>query len=207
MKVLGFVQAVERRRPTAERLSAQLSASDLDGHEVLYQLPEHKAWAHFWRVLEAMRDSDADLVIRFEEDALVGPHLKHNVTRWPVIRRKDFGCGWLYSSPASVLDYIYHRRLNNPNRKRFLDGSVAVLFWRKDLDWMIPAFREWAERYPKGYAYDFCISGVMHEQGRTLWSHDPPLVEHDSAAGSAFGHNLTPRCSTMGLARLNYRRP
>lgn len=207
MRVAGFVQAVEKRRPAAERLSAQLSASDLDFHEVLYQLPEHDAWQHFWRTLEAMRASDADLVVRLEDDALVGKHLKHNCAKWPVIEREDFGCGWLYSSPASVIDYIYHARLNNPNRKQFLDGSVAVLFRRQDLDWMIPAFQAWARRCPSGYAYDYCISGVVREQGKTLWCHDPPLVEHDSSAGSAFGHPLTPRCSTVGLWRPDYRRP
>lgn len=205
-RVYAVVQATERRRTVAERLSAALSRSDLDGHQVLYQLPEHSPWDHFWRTLEAMAASDAELVIRFEEDALVGRHIKHNVTRWPAIRRPNFGCGWLYSAPASILDYIYQARLNNPNRKHFLEGSVAVVFWRKDLDWMIPAFRNWAARCPQGYAYDYCISGVMREKKRELWCHDPPIVEHDSRAGSAFGHRITQECSTMGLGRLNWRR-
>jgi len=206
LRVVGFVQAIERRRNVAERLSRMLSESDLDAHEVLYQAPGHGPWEHFWHVLETMAASDAELVIRFEEDALAGKHLKHNCVTWPVIRRPKFGCGWLYSSPASILDYIYQQRLDNPSHKQHLDGSVAVLFWRKDLEWMIPAFRDWAKRCPWGYAYDFCISGVMREKGYELWCHDPPIVEHDRTVASGFGHNMMPECSTMGLWRPNYRR-
>ena len=144
MKVAGFVQTLERRRSLAERLSKRLAATDLDSHELLFQRPGDDAWQHFFWVLEQMALSDAELVIRFEDDAIPGKHLKHNSINWPVLKRKEFGCGWLYSSPASVLDYIYHQRLNNPNKKFHLDGSVAVLFRRADLEWIIPACRDWA---------------------------------------------------------------
>lgn len=200
------MQTIERRRPLAERLARQLHESDIDHVELLYQLPEHDPWQHFWRVFEAMAASDADLVIRFEDDALCGRHVAHNCRTWPAIRRPRFGCGWLYSSPASILDYIYQTRFNNPNSKQFLDGSVAVLFWREDLKELIPKFKEWADRNPWGYAYDYCISGVMRENRRELWSHDPPIVEHDRNAQSAFGHPVMPECSTLGLYRSNYRR-
>jgi hypothetical protein len=206
LRVAGYVQAVEQRKPVAELLKETLYKSGLDHTEVLYQKKEHNPWDHFWRVFEAMAESDADLVIRFEDDARVGQHIKHNVVTWPVIRRPKFGCGWLYSCPSSVIDYIYHRRSNKPIRKRFIAGCVAVVFWRKDLAEIIPALKGWANRCPWGYAYDFCISGAMQDAGRELWFHNPPIVEHNSQVPSAFGHPRGPNQSTQGLYKAEYRR-
>lgn len=206
MRVSAIIQSVERRAAIAERLERQLEKSDLDGFRTLIQRPDHDPWDHFFTVFEAMAAEDSDLVIRFEDDAIVGPHLKHNCIGWPVIHRPKFASGWLYSPPFGIRDYIYRKRLKNPNPKRRFAGSVANLFWRKDIEWILAAAHQWVVKKGQGYAYDFCISEVISEAGRENWLHDPPIVEHDRHTASMFGHPRTPRASTLGAAKLKYRR-
>jgi hypothetical protein len=206
VRITAVIQSVPARKALVRRLESQLERSDLDGFKTLVQHAEHDPWDHFFAVFKAMLSEDSDLVIRFEDDALVGPHIKHNCVTWPVIHRPEFGSGWLYSPPFSIRDYIYRKRLKNPNPKRRFAGSVAVLFWRKDLEWIMEAARKWVAKKGVGYAYDFCISEVIFNARRENWLHDPPIVEHDRHTASAFGHPRTPRCSTLGLSKLNYYR-
>lgn len=206
MKVSVYIQTIPKRIHLAERLERKLAASDVDSFETLIQHPEHNAWDHFFRVLEHMAASDADLVIRLEDDAIINPYLKFNCEHWPAIQRAGFGVGWLYSSPGSYHDYIYRRRCRPLCNKRRLDGTVGNLFRRSDLPWIIEHARAWAHKYPAGYAYDFCLSEIMYNTQRELWLHDPPIVEHDLSQRSSMGHVVTARCCTMGAFNPSYRR-
>jgi len=206
VRVAGYIQATEQRWRLADKLSRALSASDLDHHELCMQPAGTNPWQSFFDVLEAMAASDADLVIRFEEDAIVNPFLKHNLVRWKAIGRPRFAQGWLYSPPTTVRDIIYRRRLDNPHRKPKLCGCVAVVFRRLDLIAVLPALRAWATDHPQGFAYDFCLSHVAFQERRELWLHDPPIVEHDRRQPSAFGHVIDQNCCTRDAYQPRFRR-
>ncbi len=204
--IAAFIQSVPKRAKVVKSLERQLAASDLGGSTTLVQAPGTDPWKHFFDVLEAMCNCDADWVIRFEDDAIASPYLKHNCLTWPAARRPAFGAGWLYSAPGSVIDIIYHQR-EGLHRNTRLEGSVAVLFKRETLrDKLMQHIRWWAEKNPVGYAFDFAISIGVKAAKHEVWKHDPPIVEHNSPVGSAFGHHLSSECCTRGAFNPRFRR-
>lgn len=173
-----FIQSHAGRTSVLQGLRNSLESSDVGaGYQVLLHPPKQTVVEHFLNVLRAMRDSDSDLVLRLEDDALVNRHLLHNLTTWPAIHRPDFGAGWAMSPPLSVLDWIYRKRVDNPSRKRLIPICVAVMFWRKDLDWVIDGCSSWFAKHG-GDAMDFAMSNAVHERRLMNYLHDPCLAEH-----------------------------
>lgn len=173
-----FVQTHAGREPVLNGLRASLEASDVGSdYQVMVHPPGQSVVEHFFGVLAAMRDAKTDLVLRLEDDAVLNRHLRHNLTTWPAIHRPDFGAGWAMSPPLSVLDWIYRKRVHNPARKRLIPICVAVMFWRRDMDWVIAGCERWfAER--GGNAMDFAMSAAVHDRGRRNYLHDPCVADH-----------------------------
>jgi hypothetical protein len=173
-----FVQSHAGREPVLRGLRESLEASDVGtGYQVLLHPDGQTVVEHFMGVLRAMRDADTDLVLRLEDDALVNRHLAHNLTTWPAIDRPDFGAGWAMSPPLSVLDWIYRKRVHNPARKRLIPICVAVMFWRRDMDWVIEGCERWFAKHG-GNAMDFAMSAAVHDAKRRNYLHDPCLADH-----------------------------
>ncbi len=173
-----FVQTHAGREPVLSGLRNSLEASDVGSdYQVLVHPPGRSVVEHFHGVLAAMRDSDCDLVLRLEDDAVLNRHLRHNLTTWPAIHRPDFGAGWAMSPPLSVLDWIYHRRCRNPATKRLIPICVAVMFWRRDMDWIIAGCERWFDRHG-GNAMDFALSAAVHDQGKKNYLHEPCVADH-----------------------------
>lgn len=173
-----FVQTHSGRGEVLGGLRASLEASDVGAaYEVIVHPPGVTVVEHFMGVLRAMRDSDTDLVLRLEDDALVNRHLRHNLTTWPAIYAANFGAGWAMSPPLNVLDWIYQNRVHNPARKRLIPVCVAVMFWRKDMDWIIDGCEGWFSRHG-GDAMDFAMSTAVHDRPKKNYLHVPCLAEH-----------------------------
>jgi len=206
--VASFIQAVPWRMKTAERLSDAISRSDLEHSVTMVQKEGEDPWTHFFNVLDAMCASDAEWVIRFEDDAVVAPgsHIKHNCLSWPEAQRDKFGAGWLFSEPTSIIDIIYKERLETYHNNQYLTMCVAVLFRRSTLEKLLPHIRSWANDNPKGYAYDYAISVAVKRAGLGIWRHRPPIVEHDTETKSAFGHLIRSENSTQGAWRPHFKR-
>jgi len=206
--VASFIQATPKRLYAAERLAKWIEKYDLNKSTTLIQGPGVNAWDHFFNVMEAMCACDAEWVIRFEDDAIIGPNIRHNVLTWPEAKRNRFGVGWLYSAPASIIDVIYEARTEPRHQNKWLEGCVAVLFKRDVLrDNLLPYIRKWAEKNPAGYCYDYAISAGVKNAGYEIWRHNPPIVEHDSTIKSSFNHTILPEHCTMGAFRKNFKRP
>ena len=202
-----FVQSHAGREPVLNGLRASLEASDVGtDYRVMMHPSGRTVVEHFLDVLGAMRDSDADLVLRLEDDALVNRHLRHNLTTWPAVHRPDFGAGWAMSPPLSVLDWIYRKRVHNPARKRLIPICVAVMFWRRDMDWVIDGCQRWFARHG-GDAMDFAMSAAAHDAGRKNYLHDPCLADHRIlGVASTLRHNHKSSDTAAGAYRETWKR-
>lgn len=201
-----YIQTVPGREAVLAGLEQSLQQSDVGrDYTVLQHQPGETVAEFFVRLLRTMSGSHRKLVLRLEDDALVNRHLVHNCTTWEMARQDDFGVGWLYSPPMSVLDYIYQRRVNNPWRKRLVCGCVGTLFRTADLPWIIEGCERWFAQ-KGGDAMDFAISSAVYDAGRLLYLHDPPIVEHRTEVKSSLGHAIWPEHSTCGTFRPEWRR-
>lgn len=203
-----FIQTHPPRAEVLKGLEESLRASDVgEQYVVCQQRPEHGAVAHFFRVLEEMRDSCADLVVRLEDDAVVGRHFRHNVTTWPALHASDFGAGWAMSPPLGYHDVIYKRRCDNPVRKRmYIPVSVAVAFWRRDMEWVIRGCHRWFDRHG-GDAMDFAFCEAVRLAGKLNYLADPALAEHRINVASTMKHQHKSSSTTCGTYKPDWRRP
>ncbi len=209
LSVEVFIQTLAPRAEVCRVLQDSLEASDWGSeYQLCVQRPEHDVVKHFFRVLEEMRDASADLVVRLEDDALVGKHFRHNLLTWPALHAPDFGAGWGYSPPLNVHDVYYKRRCDNPVRGRmYIPGCVAMVFWRKDMDWVIEGCRKWFEQHG-GDAMDFAICEAVRLAGKLNYLADPALAEHRHQVLSALGHQHKGSTSTtLGIYRHDWKRP
>jgi len=202
-----FVQSHEARAPVLDGLRASLEASDVGlDYRVMLHPSGLTVAEHFLGVLGAMRDSDADLVLRLEDDALVNRHLRHNLTTWPAVHRPDFGAGWAMSPPLSIHDIIFQKRCDNPvRRKRLIPICVAVMFWRRDMDWIIAGSEKWF-RERGGNAMDFALSAAVHDAAKLNYLHDPCIAEHRMQVPSTLRHTIKSHDTSRGIYREQWRR-
>lgn len=201
-----FIQTHAGRGPSLEVLKRSLERSDVGTDYRVMMQHGNNVVEHFLGVLRAMRDeTDADLVLRLEDDALVNRYLRHNLTTWPAIRDTKFGAGWAMSPPQSILDIIYRKRCDNPAKKRLIPICVAVMFWRKDMDWVIEGCERWF-RKQRGTAMDFAMSTAVADSGHKNYLHVPCLAEHRINVKSTLGHNHKSSETSGGLFNETWRR-
>lgn len=202
-----FVQTHPGREPVLDGLRESLEASDVGtDYRVMIHPEGNTVVEHFLGVLTAMRDSQADLVLRLEDDSLTNRHLKHNLTTWPAIHQPDFGAGWAMSPPLSIHDIIFQKRCDNPvRRKRLIPVCVAVMFWRKDMDWVIAGCEKWF-REQGGNAMDFAMSDAVASAGKLNYLHDPCLAEHRMHVPSTLAHTIKSADTARGIYKEQWRR-
>jgi len=206
VKVAAFVQAVESRRDMAEWVRNQALRGGCDSAEVLYQAPGTKPWDHFFNTFRAMEASDAELVIRFEDDCEISPHVGHNCRTWNVISRPRFGVGLLYSPPTCIHDYMYCERPTAPLRTRWFAGAVAQLWRRSDLTQHIAGMQELLPEFSQGHPFDILVSAHCHDHGWELYTHNPCIVEHVQNVESAIGNSRNGDRTTGGAYNPRFRR-
>jgi hypothetical protein len=202
-----FVQSHAGREPVLNGLRSSLEASDVGiEYTVMMHPPGHTVVEHFLAVLAAMRDADTDLVLRLEDDAVVNRHVRHNLTTWPAIHRPDFGAGWAMSPPLSVLDWIYRKRVRNPSRKRLIPVCAAVMFWRRDMEWVIAGCERWFAHHG-GNAMDFAMSAAVHDEKKQNYLHDPCVADHRVLGiASTLSHTHKSSSTAAGAYNQNWKR-
>jgi len=200
-----FVQTVPGRELVLAGLEQSLRESDAGDYTVVAHPPGLTVAEFFLALLRTMATSDAELLLRLEDDALVNRHLRHNLTHWAAVAQADFGAGWVYSPALTSCDVTHGRRLQTKLRRRIIGGGVGILFRRSDMPWMIAGCERWFEE-KGGDAMDYAVSDTVYRAGRQLYLHDPPLVEHRMVI-SALGHVVWPYHCTQGAFRRDWRRP
>lgn len=152
----------------------------------------------FMRVLQEMANSDADLVVRFEDDVLVNRHLTENVFSWDALSEADFGAGWLWQSLAAFDQCCHERELeevgypgivyssvtkrgNLKRTCRITTGSLGVVMRPAIVRDVLPVIvQHWDLADVKGQQ-DLALTSALFEMGRYVYLHEPPLVEHNVA--------------------------
>jgi hypothetical protein len=202
-----FVQSHPGREPVLQGLQASLEASDVGAdYRVLVHPPGRTVVEHFMDVLTVMAEARSDLVLRLEDDAVVNRHVRHNLTSWPAIERADFGAGWAMSPPLSVLDWIYRKRVRNPSVKRLIPVCAAVMFWRRDMEWVIRGCERWFVAHG-GNAMDFALSATVHDAGKRNYLHDPCVADHRIlGVPSTLAHQHKSSSTAAGAYREDWKR-
>jgi hypothetical protein len=205
-RLATFVQTVPGRELVLAGLEQSLRESDVGEDYTVVEHPPGVSVAEFFLdVLRTMASSDAELLLRLEDDALVNRHLRHNLTHWAPVGDEDFGAGWIYSPALTSCDVTHKRRLRVKPRQRIIGGGVGILFRRSDMPWMIEGCERWFGE-KGGDAMDYAVSDAVYRAERQLYLHDPPLVEH-RITKSSLGHPMWPSQCTQGAFKLNWRCP
>lgn len=194
MKLQTFVQTVPGRTRALAHTLGSLQASDLEYPPIVRSHPPELTVRQFLvALLREMAESDADLVLRFEDDVTVSAHLEENVRSWPELHDPRFGAGWLFAASGSrtIIDYAYQRPGRSRWARGWIHGSCAVLFWRAALPAIIEEIERTMAREPAGYrGQDKLIGEAVIATGKELCVHVPSLVEHEVIMGSSLGHPL-----------------
>lgn len=205
MKLETFIQTCKARRDSVcAELERSLERSDVSSVRVMENPAGQGVADFFLDVMKEMARSSAEIVLRLEDDAQVNSHLEYNILSWQALDQDDFGVGWLYSPPFSILDYIYRMR-PKVVRKRYVCGAVGTLFRTRDLPWIIEGCEDWFGSRG-GNAMDLAISAAVHDAKRLLYVHWPPIVEHRTQVKSSLGHFIRAEHCTMGMFSDSWRR-
>jgi hypothetical protein len=110
------------------------------------------------------------------------------------------------SPPLSIHDIIFQKRCDNPvRRKRLIPVCVAVMFWRRDMDWILAGSERWF-REKGGNAMDFALSAAVADAGKLNYLHDPCLAEHRMQVPSTLRHTIKSADTARGIYREQWRR-
>jgi hypothetical protein len=200
-----FVLAAPGRDVAHERLRASLRESDVGENYVWCENPPGVDKVEHWSSTFArMAESDHEMVILLEDDALVNRHLISNVETWRWPRDEKFGAGWLYSPGAykAGTDCWY------TGAQPLWYGTVGVLYWKRDVIAIHKAACAWMHSQ-KSEAWDWAVAWAVHHHGKKIRQHGPPLVEHQLDVPSTLGHNAQhcwANATTRGTFRGEWRR-
>lgn len=194
MKLQTFVQTVPGREHALRHTLHWLGRSDLSAPPIVRTHPAGTTVrAFFLDVLREMAESDADLVLRCEDDITASAHLEANIQSWPELHDPRLGAGWLFAAAGArtVIDHVYQRPGRCQWHRRWVHGSCAVLFWRRALPDLIQRIEHVIEREPRlDGGQDKLIGDAVVAQGKLICVHVPSLVEHELSLGSFMGHTL-----------------
>lgn len=194
MRLQTFVQTVPGRERALAHTLRSLRQSDLSEKPVVREHPPGLTVRQFLlSILREMSESPADLVVRFEDDVTVSAHLESNILSWPEIHDSRFGVGWLFAAAGArtIIDYAYQRPGSSQWHGRWVHGSCAVLFWRRDLPRIITQIESIVAReHPEYRGQDKLIGEATLALGKQVCVHVPSLVEHELSHGSSMGHPL-----------------
>jgi len=194
-----FVQTIAGREKALAHTCAQLEASDVGtDYTVLTGEPGKSAREHLLAVLDVMGSSDADLVLRLEDDIDVAAHMRHNLTHWRELHDPRFGLGWAFSPGGvrTIIDY-WHQR---PGTSKWVSApygySQAVLAWKRDLEALRAACTAWCAKTPGDAGQDLCLSAAAVAIGKLVCIHAPSQVEHRLDFGTTLKHPPNPLYGT-----------
>lgn len=181
-----FIQSVEGR-PIWEKMRVLLEASDVGKDYTRLSQQAGTQWKeHFLSVLDAMKDSTSEFVVRFEDDCVgVNKHIRHNLLSWPALSDPNLGSGWGYH-PGNIprSDDIWHYGA--------LPGSLCTLFRTEDMPRIIDFCMK--SNQPQDIAMSQAVASIR----KRICIHGPSLVQHEigvkSAMGNVHGSGATSRC-------------
>lgn len=193
MKLQTFVQTVPGRERALEHTLRGLRNSDLRSEPIVRAHPPGLSVRGFLlQLLREMADSDADLVLRCEDDITPSSHLERNIQSWPELHDRRFGAGWLFAAAGSrsIIDHIYQRPGSSRWHRNWVHVSCAVLFWRQSLPELIQGIEDAIKQDPptRDGGQDKLIGQAVAARGKQICVHVPSLVEHDLTLGSSMGH-------------------
>ena len=206
-----FIQSLER--PEWDTTRASIEASDIaENYRRVVHPPKLTLQEFVLRFLDVMyEESDAEFVLRLEDDIEVNRHILHNVRSWPALSDPRFGIGWVFDpggeySERSIIDRIYNQLGTDGWRWGIVPRSFGVVFRRSEL----PAIRKYMQGWFPGNRpdyYDLAYGLAASTLGKHVCVHSPSLVEHDPTLPSTLGHSTDNHDSSGGTFRLEWRRP
>lgn len=207
LAISTFVLSAPGRAATTEKCLQSLRESDIGSdYAVCTQAPGQEPLDHWSKTFLSMADAPTPLVLMLEDDCLTNKHVLHNIRSWPWIHDAEFGAGWLYS-PAGYKHGTDAWYTNKYIREWY--GSVACLYWRKDLSTIHDVALNWMREGPRApnRMWDCAVSWAVRSLGKKIRQHGPPLFEHMYLEPSAFGHkNNRKTHSTHGTFDADFRR-
>lgn len=200
--IASFVLSAPGRPEVTSRCLQSLAESDLGLVTVCTNPPGMAPLDHWNATFEKMKLASAPMVILFEDDCLVNPRILENLRTWPWMHEPEFGAGWLYNPGAYKGGHDVWYDGNPPD----WFGTVAVLYWREDLDIIQTVANRWMKERDN-IAWDCAVAWAIHALGMQIRVHGPPLVEHMHEAPSLLGHTHSESfSSTRGAFVYNWLR-
>ena len=199
-----FVLSAPGRDRAHELCFASIETSEVGHDYTVCENPTGVSPAEHWHAtMQRAACAASSLVLVTEDDVLFNRHLVHNVLTWKWPYNPQFGAGWLYS-PGGYRhgkDCWYDRHLVD------WYGSLGVLYRTEHLAAITE--RSWQlfqERYAPS-SWDCAIAASVHQLGRGIRQHGPPLIEHLWQLPSTWGYpqEYTHR-STRGTFKLDWHR-
>jgi len=181
--IASFVLSAPGRSEVTSRCLASLADSDLGPVTVCTNPPGMPPLDHWNQTFDAMKRAAAPMVILFEDDCLVNPHILANLRTWPWMHEPEFGAGWLYNPGGYKGGHDVWYDGTPPDWY----GTVAVLYWREDLEIIQTVANRWMATMGN-IAWDCAVAWAIHALGMQIRVHGPPLVEHMHEAPSLLGH-------------------
>jgi hypothetical protein len=215
-RIAVVVQAARTARVTWKPARQSIEASDIGkNYEWIENPPGMRPKDFFIELLKHCATLDAEWIVRLEDDCLVNRHLIHNVTHWEALAEPDFGVGWLFvpkghsrtaDSAPTQHDRMHRNHKSLRAHRGVLHGSIGVVIRRTDIPWIIEAVTAWNKRNGDPAGFDISLSDAIDQRpGKTLYLHQPPLVEHQFGP-SSLGHLEAERVSTGGKFSEDFRR-
>lgn len=201
MSIFFAVQGVVGR-PEWPLTKQCIEASDIGtDYHYFRQLPGEPVRDYFFRMLQAMQDSGCELCVRFEDDLSgVNRHIKHNVQKWPNLRDRKFGAGWLLA-PGGI------RGIRDQWHGGILHMAQGVVLKGKDLPEITKYVRTYWDENPVGFTPDLALSYAAMRMGRKVCIHNPSLVRHNETGESLLGNAHHPQHdSDCESFKLDWRR-
>jgi hypothetical protein len=215
VEVLVYVHSCPQRDQDRSYTLASLEASDARGLFHLERQPEACTPMAFHlqvleRCLQAVEAGRARLVVRIEDDAVVSPHLVHNVRTWPALMEEDFGVGWLFVPRYGVANPTSRGSLSGTTvwQSPRLCASLGQVWTAQGLTHFLQHYRARPEVLARAVkrqfvgtreanGFDITVSETVWAMGKRVYLHEPPLVDFSPAAQrSAFGNDPSPHLPT-----------
>ena len=202
-----FVQSVPGREawPVTEKCLAE---SDVGDYVRVLQADGGTARETFVSTMLAMAASDAEWVVRLEDDlAGVNRFLLYNVQTWPAKLDKHFGAGWLFAPGGGNLSRSHDLPVSVRWVEDVIHGALGVLFRKTFVMEVLWECLEWFEANPGRGGDDLAIGNAVRRLGKRIAIHAPSLLEHNTGP-SASGHTTHPLHDTSnGWFDREWRRP
>jgi hypothetical protein len=159
---------------------ASLQRSDVAEYTVAEQPPAASPQTYFVDLLAAATESNADVIVRLEDDIEVNRHLLHNIQTWAALQDPDFGVGFLsnasnYCPPFELSGSGCYRSL-----RQEVSAALGQVFLPRTLHRVLAAIAchpDHLHAIAHGTInFDHVVSKVCFDLGLNVYVHFPALV-------------------------------